>query len=95
MSDFQEYPKCLYLNGDVNVAVVVFDADEEAEKHEEGYETTASAADASSSEDKDALIAKAKELGIKATKNWGVEKLEEAIAEAELALASQEEDAEE
>lgn len=32
--------------------------------------------------DKDALIEEAKALGIKATKNWGVAKLQEAIAQA-------------
>lgn len=32
--------------------------------------------------EKDALIAEAKELGIKATKTWGIEKLQGAIAEA-------------
>jgi len=32
--------------------------------------------------EKDALIAEAKELGIKATKTWGIEKLQAAIAEA-------------
>ncbi len=38
--------------------------------------------------DKDALIARAKELGIDAKGNWGVPKLQAAIAEAEKALAS-------
>lgn len=33
-------------------------------------------------EDKDALLAQAKELGIAATKNWGVAKLQAAIDEA-------------
>lgn len=33
-------------------------------------------------DEKDALIAEAKELGIKATKTWGIEKLQAAIAEA-------------
>jgi hypothetical protein len=37
--------------------------------------------------EKDALIEKAKALGIAATKNWGVDKLNGAIAEAEAALA--------
>lgn len=32
--------------------------------------------------DKDALIAQAKELGIKATKNWGIDKIQAAINEA-------------
>lgn len=39
------------------------------------------------SDEKDALIEKAKALGIAATKNWGVEKLNAAISEAEAALA--------
>lgn len=39
------------------------------------------------SEEKDALIEKAKALGIAATKNWGVDKLNGAISEAEAALA--------
>lgn len=38
-------------------------------------------------EEKDALIEKAKALGIAATKNWGVDKLNAAISEAEAALA--------
>jgi len=33
-------------------------------------------------DDKEAMIAEAKELGIPATKNWGIEKLQAAIAEA-------------
>jgi hypothetical protein len=37
--------------------------------------------------EKDALIEKAKALGIAATKNWGVDKLNAAISEAEAALA--------
>jgi|GEM_PF-2616824 len=37
--------------------------------------------------EKDALIEKAKALGIAATKNWGVDKLNGSIAEAEAALA--------
>lgn len=39
------------------------------------------------SDEKDALIEKAKALGIAATKNWGVEKLNAAISEAEAALS--------
>jgi hypothetical protein len=89
MSEFQEFPKVLYFNGELagNV-VVVFDSEEEAAKIEEGYKTEATAADDTQSDDKDALIAKAKELGIPATKNWGVAKLEAAIADAEAALAA-------
>lgn len=38
MEDFQEFPKCLYLNGDVLAEyVVVADAEEEAAKTELGY----------------------------------------------------------
>lgn len=37
-------------------------------------------------DEKDALIEKAKSLGLKATKNWGIEKLETEIAEAEAKL---------
>lgn len=37
-------------------------------------------------DEKDALIEKAKALGLKATKNWGIEKLETEIAEAEAKL---------
>lgn len=37
-------------------------------------------------DEKDALIEKAKSLGLKATKNWGIEKLEAEIAAAEAKL---------
>lgn len=38
MSDFQEFPKCLYLDGDVSKAhAIVMDADAEAERVAEGY----------------------------------------------------------
>ena len=38
MSDFQEFPKCLYLDGDVlKEHVIVMDADAEAERAAEGY----------------------------------------------------------
>ena len=48
---------------------------------------SAAAAGGSDGEDKAALVARAKELGIDAKGNWGVPKLQAAIADAEKAAA--------
>lgn len=47
----------------------------------------AEASQAANPDEKDALVEKAKALGIAATKVWGVEKLNAAIAEVEAARA--------
>jgi hypothetical protein len=47
----------------------------------------AEASQQANTEEKDALVEKAKSLGIAATKVWGVDKLNAAISEAEAALA--------
>jgi len=59
----------------------------EAEKAK-ASSTPGSTAQNPSAADKDALIARAKELGIDAKGNWGVPKLQAAIAEAEKAKAA-------
>lgn len=56
-------------------------ATEDAAKSE-GSDKAEKDAPVEGSEGHDALIAEARELGIKATRNWGVPKLQEAIAEA-------------
>jgi hypothetical protein len=82
---FQEFPKSLYMNGEwEGHHVIVHDKDEEDAKREEGYKMLVEGPDVGGDE-KEVLIARAKELGISATKNWGIPKLQEAIAEAEKA----------
>ena len=72
---FQEYPKGLYLNGDIDAEnVVVFNKEEEEIKREEGYMMLSE-----KGEQKEELKAKAKELGIKGYHLMGEEKLKEAI----------------
>lgn len=88
MKEFQEYPKSLHMNGEwEGHHVIVNDKDEENAKREEGYKMLAEGPDVDEGDhdpdEKDALITRAKELGINATKNWGVPKLQAAIAEAE------------
>lgn len=77
------------LDGDAREALLAASVQQltteaEAQKGEGGSGgSTAGASGADADDDKDQLIARAKALGIQATKTWGVPKLQAAITEAE------------
>lgn len=77
---FQEFPKAIYLNGNVQLAcVVVFDKAEEAAKLKDGYEPGKSQ---EAIDDTEALKSQAEALGIKVDARWGVKRLSEEITKA-------------
>lgn len=86
--DFQEYPKALYLAGQ---QIVVDDAEQEEAARADGYDdwhadharTTGAADDEPEALDRDALKARAAELGLEHPRNISTEKLAELVASAE------------
>jgi hypothetical protein len=95
--EFQEYPKALYLAGQ---QLVVEDSEQEEAARADGYDDwhadharitgepeakTGEQADDEAPLDRDALKARAAELGVEFPKNIGTEKLAELVAAAEKA----------
>ena len=85
--EFQEYPKALYLAGQ---QLVVEDSEQEEAARADGYDDwhadharTEGADDQPAELDRDALKARANELGIDFARNVSTEKLAELIAAAE------------
>jgi len=76
----QEFPKCLYLNGDVEDEFkIVFSPEEEEAMRFDGY------ADAGAPKPSDEVISleeQAAALGVKVDKRWGVERLTAEIEKA-------------
>lgn len=71
---YQEYPKVLYVNNDVDKYVVVTSKEEEQKKRELGFSSMNEL-----KEEKQDLKAQAKSLGIKGYHLMGEDKLKEAI----------------
>lgn len=82
MSEFQEFPKCLYEDGDTSKAfVIVMNEDEEAEKTDAGFAPAKPPEDLVA-DDIESLTAEAEALGIKVDARWKVKRLKEEIAKA-------------
>lgn len=83
---FQEFPKALYLAGQ---QLVVEDSEQEEAARADGYDdwhadhARTTAADEPAELDRDALKARATELGVEFARNVSTEKLAELVAAAE------------
>lgn len=80
---FLEFPK--WLHAPDGSSVLVDNAAEQLALGEGWYDTpTLAEAAAAAAPDKDALLAKAKELGLSVDGRWGIDRIAQAIAEASL-----------
>jgi hypothetical protein len=85
MTEFQEFPKCLYMDGDTAKAhVIVMNAGEEEEKAADGYAPAKPPADADeqSGDTLADLTVQAVALGIEVDARWKEKRLKAEIAKA-------------
>jgi hypothetical protein len=86
MTEFQEFPKCIYLDGDPAKAyAVVMSADEEETKAAEGYapaKTPDELSEEAQGETLEDLTTKAVALGIEVDARWKEKRLKAEIAKA-------------
>jgi hypothetical protein len=85
MTEFQEFPKCLYLDGDTAKAhAIVMNADEEEVKAAEGYMPAKAPSELEEEQEETLadLTAQAVALGIEVDARWKEKRLKAEIAKA-------------